>query len=90
MPSQYSTSLTPLAEMISSDHNAAEISHDVKFEIDLVGLYTQHLFYTTVLHICSAHIMHRISYNLEKKFEIDRRLKRIIMHAFGSMVIVDI
>ena len=27
---------------------------------------------TTVLHICSAHIMHRISYNLEKKFKIDK------------------
>ena len=41
---------------------------------------------TTVLHICSAQIMHRISYNLEKKFKIDKRLKRIIMHEFGSMV----
>ena len=34
---------------------------------------------------CSAHIMNKISYNL-KKFIIDKRLKRIIMHVFGSMV----
>ena len=41
---------------------------------------------TTVLHLCSAHIMHRISYNLGRKFKIEKQLKRIILHVFGRMV----
>ena len=40
----------------------------------------------TVLHLCSAHIMHRISYNLNKKFKLEKALKRIILHVFGRMV----
>ena len=40
----------------------------------------------TVLHLCSAHIMHRISYNLNKKFKLEKAIKRIILHVFGRMV----
>ena len=40
----------------------------------------------TVLHLCSAHIMHRISYNFNKKFKLEKVLKRIILHAFSHMV----
>ena len=40
----------------------------------------------TVLHLCSAHIMHSISYNLNKKFKLEKALKRIILHVFGRMV----
>ena len=40
----------------------------------------------TVLHLCSAHIMHRISYNLNKKFKLEKSLRRRILHVFGRMV----
>ena len=128
---EFSTSPIPLAEMISSDHSTAEISHFLnkwclsvklfkntdlkvkKVEIDFswalihstclafnkftILSYLQNCWEyihnnknliesTTVLHLCSAHIMHRISYNLGKKFLIEKQLKRIILHAFGRMV----
>ena len=40
----------------------------------------------TVLHHFSAHIMHRISHNFNKKFKLEKALKRIILHVFGGMV----
>ena len=128
---EFSTSPVPLAEMISSDHSTAEISHFLnkwflsiklfnknelkinKVEIDFswacihstclafnkftILSYLQNcreFIYdngkidvsTTVLHLCSAHIMHRISYNLEKKFKIDKQIKRIVLHVFDRMV----
>ena len=42
----------------------------------------------TVLHLCTAHIMHRNSYNLNKKFNLEKSLKRIILYVVGRMVIV--
>ena len=40
----------------------------------------------TVLHLCSAHIMHSISYKLDKNYKIAKRLKRLVLHACGTMV----
>ena len=127
---EYSTSPIPVAEMISSDHGTAEISHFLnkwclsaklvinrdlqinKVEMDYswamihstcsafnkftILNYLQNcwrfvnngedLNVTTVLHLCSAHVMHRISYNLDKKFKIDKQIKRIILHVFGRIL----
>ena len=44
----------------------------------------------TVLHLCSAHIMHQISYKLDKKYKIDKKVKSLVLHAFGTMVKVAI
>ena len=41
---------------------------------------------TTVLHLCSAHVMHKISYNIDKKFKVDAKLKRVVLHVFGRML----
>ena len=40
----------------------------------------------TVLHLCSAHILHRISYKLDRINKLDRRVKRLVLHSFGTMV----
>ena len=40
----------------------------------------------TILHISSAHVMHKISYKLDKKFKLDKKLKQIILHAFGRVL----
>ena len=40
----------------------------------------------TVLHLCSVHLMHRISYRLEKINKLDKKVKRIVLHSFGTMV----
>ena len=39
-----------------------------------------------VLHLCSAHIKHQISYKLDKKYKIDKKVKCLVLHAFGAMV----
>ena len=39
----------------------------------------------TVLHLCLPHIMHRISYRLDKINKLDK-VKRIVLHSFGTMV----
>ena len=127
---EYSTSPIPVAEMISSDHSTAEISHflnkwclnaklvisrDLKIgqvEIDYSWamihstclafnkisvlnylekcwsfvINNEDLSMTTILHLCTAHIMHRISYNLNKKFKLNKKLKQIILLVFGRMV----
>ena len=36
----------------------------------------------TVINLCSAHIMHRLSHNLDKKFKIQKSLKHLILHVF--------
>ena len=33
-----------------------------------------------VLHICSAHIMHRFSHQIAKKFKVDKKLKSLILY----------
>ena len=43
----------------------------------------------TVLHLCLAHIIHIISYNLNKKFKLEKVLKRIILHVLVVWIIVD-
>ena len=40
----------------------------------------------TVLHLCSAHIMNSISYNLNKNYKIAKRHKGLVLHACGTMV----
>ena len=40
----------------------------------------------TVLHLCSAHIMHRISYQLDTNYKIDKEVKRLVLYAFGTIV----
>ena len=40
----------------------------------------------TVLHLCSAHILHRISYRLDRINKLDKKVKRIVLHSFGTMV----
>ena len=120
----YCTSPVPVAEMISSDHGTAEITHFLnKWDKDLridqiemdyswaimhstclafnklsIALYLTKCWeiihnktstkstITTVLHLCSAHIMHRISYQLDKNYKIDKKVKRLVLHAFGTMV----
>ena len=37
----------------------------------------------SVLHICSAHIMHRFSHQIAKKFNVDKKLKLLILYALG-------
>ena len=44
----------------------------------------------TVLHLCSAHFMHQISYKLDKKNKIDKKVKCLVLNAFGAMVKVAI
>ena len=39
----------------------------------------------TVPHLCSAHVMHMISYNIDKKFKVDAKLKRVILHVQWSL-----
>ena len=46
----------------------------------------EELHFTTVLHLCSAHVMHRISYNIGKKFKLDKKVKKVILHVFGRML----
>ena len=45
---------------------------------------------TSTKHLCSAHIMHQISYKLDKKYKIDKKVKCLVLHAFGAMVKVAI
>ena len=40
----------------------------------------------TVLHLCSAHIVHSISYKLDKNYKFVKRPKRLVLHACGTMV----
>ena len=40
----------------------------------------------SVLHICSAHLMHRISYKLERNMRISKVLKRFIMFVMARLV----
>ena len=129
----YCISPVPVAEMISSDHGTAEITHFLnkwvltskvilhkdlninQIEMDYswaimhssclsfnklsIALYlskcweivnndnfSKRLTIPTVLHLCSAHIMHRISYKIDKDYKIDKKLKRLVLHAFGTMV----
>ena len=128
---EFCISPIPVAEMISSDHGTAEISHFLnkwvltsklvlhkalnitQVEMDyswammhstciafnkisimsyldkcweFVDNLKSKLDITTVLHLCSAHIMHRVSYNLDKRYKIDKRLKHVILHVLGTMV----
>ena len=39
-----------------------------------------------VLYLCSAHIMYRISYHLDKNYKIDKKVKRLVLYAFGIIV----
>ena len=39
-----------------------------------------------VLHICSAHVMHRFSYQISKKFKVDKKVKSLILYVLGSMI----
>ncbi|KAI6651821.1 hypothetical protein LOD99_4700 [Oopsacas minuta] len=40
----------------------------------------------TVLHLCSAHILHRISCRLDRINKLDKKVKRLVLHSFGTMV----
>ena len=40
----------------------------------------------TVLHLCSAHILHRINYKLDRINKLDKKVKRLVLHSFGTMV----
>ena len=40
----------------------------------------------TVLHLCSAHILHRIRYKLDRINKLDKKVKRLALHSFGTMV----
>ena len=39
-----------------------------------------------VLHICSAHIMHKFSDQIAKKFKVDKKLKSLILYVLGTMI----
>ena len=39
----------------------------------------------TVVHLCYAHIMHRLSHNLMKSFTIDKTLRQLILHTFAAI-----
>ena len=120
------TSPIPLAEMISSDHTTAEISHFLnkwfltcksihgksiniaQIEIDfswamihsVVGTINNtniihyldncwtyctsklqnRLNFCTIIHICSAHLLHNLSYKLKRKFKLDKYFKKFILY----------
>ena len=40
----------------------------------------------SVIHLCSAHIMHRISHNLTKTYKIDKNFKQLIQHVFAAIL----
>ena len=40
----------------------------------------------TVIHLCSAHVMHRLSHNLTKTFKIDKKMKQLILHVFTAVL----
>ena len=40
----------------------------------------------TVIHLCSAHIMHRLSHNLDKKFKIQKSFKHLTLHVFAVIL----
>ena len=39
-----------------------------------------------VIHLCSAHVMHKLSHNLTKTFKIDKKLKQLILHVFAALL----
>ena len=39
-----------------------------------------------VLHICSAYIKHRSTHQIDKKFNVDKKLKSLILYVLGSMI----
>ena len=36
-----------------------------------------------ILHLCSAHFIHGISFNLNKKFKINKNVRKLILHSIG-------
>ncbi|KAI6648569.1 hypothetical protein LOD99_8049 [Oopsacas minuta] len=40
----------------------------------------------TVIHLCSAYVMHKLSQNLSKTFKIDKTLKQLILHVFAAIL----
>ena len=53
---------------------------------EFVNLNSTKLNFPTVLHLCSAHIMHGLSYKLEKHYKIKNNLKQLILHALGTIL----
>ena len=39
-----------------------------------------------ILHLCSVHLIHGISFNLNKKFKIDLNVQKLILHSIGFIV----
>ncbi|KAI6655862.1 hypothetical protein LOD99_1596 [Oopsacas minuta] len=123
----------PVAEMISSDQGAAEITHFLnKWYLNSKLILHKEIFITrveidyswalihstciafnkisilgylescwrnvnsdersvdvdvfTVIHLCSAHVMHKLSQNLSKTFKIDKTLKQLILHVFAAIL----
>ena len=52
----------------------------------IVNMKVRVLGSLTVVHLCSAHIMHRLSHNLMKKFRIDKTLRQLILHVFAAIL----
>ena len=40
----------------------------------------------TIIHICSAHLLHNLSYKLERKFKLDKNFKKFILYTFGKII----
>ena len=40
----------------------------------------------SVIHLCSAHIMHRMSHNMTKTYKIDQNFKQLILHVFAAIL----
>ena len=40
----------------------------------------------TVIHICSAHLLHNLSYILERKFILDKNYLKFILYTFGKII----
>ena len=53
---------------------------------EFVNLNSTKIIFPTVLHLCSAHIMHGLSYRLEKNFKIKKHWKQLILHAIGTIL----
>ena len=45
-----------------------------------LAIGSEDISFPTILHISSADVMHRICYNLHKKFKPEKKLKQVILH----------
>ena len=54
-----------------------------KIEFDPEGEFID---YNTIVHLCSAHLLHGITFHVNKKFKLNKNAKKLLLHSIGFII----